>query len=147
MVTQNMRGIKGWIELRRRNFEKFLFLLHRVSGIVVGLYFILHVIETGRIVDGRAAWESLMEALYNPLTHTGLLVVAFFSLFHAFNGLRLLLAEQGVAVGKATRQGYPVIPVSLRSPQRKLGWIMLMLTLFFTIYVFHQLFIVSFPTR
>ena len=139
-MSKNQRGIKSWFELKGRNFERWLFLFHRASGVVIGLYFVLHVIETANSLDADV-WTALMAMLSNPAAHSGLLIIAAFSVFHALNGVRLLLVGQGVAVGKPVIQGFPIVKVSLTSAQRRLAEVMLVLTLALTVYAFYQLFI------
>jgi len=147
MVYENSRGIRGWWEIKGKNFEKLLFILHRLSGVVVGLYFILHIFETSTILNGEEDWKSLMEFLKNPFAHTGLLIVAFLSVFHALNGIRLIFAEQGLLIGKMRRQGYPIVSFSLTGIQRKMGWFVILLTFILALYAFYHLFIVSLGVR
>ncbi|MGC8969538.1 MAG: hypothetical protein ACP5LG_02975 [Conexivisphaera sp.] len=148
---RNMRGVLGgWARISHANFERWLYLLHRVTGLVVGLYLIAHLVETSDIVpaylSGNAnVWNDLMASLYNPAAHAGLLIIAAFAVYHGLNGVRLFLAASGVGVGKPVRPEWPYAPVSLRSPQRALGWLFIAVTLVLTIYAFYELFIVAHP--
>ncbi|MGC8695622.1 MAG: hypothetical protein ACP5UD_04390 [Conexivisphaera sp.] len=146
---ENKRGVLGgWARVSHANFERWLYLLHRLTGIVVGLYLIAHLVETSDVVpaylgNNPNVWNDLMASLYNPVMHAGLLIIAAFAVYHGLNGVRLFLAASGVGVGRPIRPEWPYAPVSLRSPQRALGWLFIAVTLVLTIYAFYQLFIVT----
>ncbi|PMP95222.1 MAG: hypothetical protein C0167_03250 [Nitrososphaera sp.] len=148
---ENKRGVLGgWARVSHANFERWLYLLHRLTGIVVGLYLIAHLVETSDIVPAYVSgnkyiWENLMTSLYSVPAHVGLLIIAAFAVYHGLNGVRLFLAASGVGVGRPIRPEWPYAPVSLRSSQRDLGWLFIAVTLVLTIYAFYQLFIVAHP--
>ena len=146
---ENKRGVLGgWARVSHANFERWLYLLHRLTGIVVGLYLIALLVETSNVApaylgNNPNVWNDLMASLYNPVMHAGLLIIAAFAVYHGLNGVRLFLAASGVGVGRPIRPEWPYAPVSLRSPQRFLGWLFIAVTLVLTIYAFYQLFIVT----
>ena len=148
---ENKRGVLGgWARVSHANFERWLYLLHRLTGIVVGLYLIAHLVETSDVVpaylgNNPNVWTDLMTSLYNVPAHVGLLIIAAFAVYHGLNGVRLFLAASGVGVGRPIRPEWPYAPVSLRSSQRALGWLFIAVTLVLTIYAFYQLFIVAHP--
>jgi len=146
---RNMRGVLGgWIRVSHANFERWLYLAHRVTGLVVGLYLIAHLVETSDIVPAylsgdKEIWTNLMGSLSNSAAHAGLLIIAAFAVYHGLNGVRLFLAASGVGVGRPIRPEWPYAPVSLRSFQRNLGWLFIAVTLILTAYAFYELFIVT----
>jgi len=103
----NRLGILGWLGGGSWGFERLLYFLHRLTGIGILLYFVLHIFVTtfGRFGEGK--WESIMAGFESPIFKFGeFLVFAAFA-FHAFNGIRLILIELGCAVGKAEDPVYP----------------------------------------
>ena len=50
-------------------------------------------------------WEATMTLLENPWFEVGICLVAIAFVYHALNGLRLLLQEFGFALGK------PILPI------------------------------------
>ena len=103
----NTLGLWGWIGGGRWGLERYLYILHRITGIGIFIYFILHIFVTFSRVYGKEVWESWMGFLHAPYFAAGeFLVFAAFS-FHAFNGIRLILIELGFAVGKAEEPIYP----------------------------------------
>ena len=105
---QNYLGVGGWVWAGRYGLERYLYLLHRITGLGLLLFVILHLIMTTFFrVQGQGLWEATMTILHNPWFKFGeYLVVVAFS-YHALNGLRLILQELGFALGKPTPPIYP----------------------------------------
>lgn len=105
----NRLGLKGWLAGGRWGFERYLYVLHRVTGLGLLTYFVLHIGVTGTRVFGLEGrlWTATMGLMNNPLAKFGeYLVFAAFA-FHAVNGIRLGLAELGFAIGKPIEPVYP----------------------------------------
>jgi succinate dehydrogenase / fumarate reductase, cytochrome b subunit len=106
-VYPNRLGIKGWVVGGRWGVERYLYTLHRLTGLGILTYFLLHVVVTSSRAFGPASWQRAMAAVGAPIFHFGeFLVFAAFA-FHAANGLRLVLVELGVLTGKAEEPVYP----------------------------------------
>jgi len=103
----NRLGITGWLAGGRWGIERYLYSLHRITGLGILLYFILHIFVTSSRVFSMDAWEKWMGFFGSPIFKFGefLIFVAF--AFHAVNGIRLFLIELGFAVGKAEEPIYP----------------------------------------
>ncbi|MBT8135538.1 MAG: hypothetical protein KJO54_00860 [Gammaproteobacteria bacterium] len=100
-------GIVRWLAGGRRGFEGYLYILHRISGLALLLFLAMHVFFTGARLLGQEAWERLLAATQGPVfVFLEYLVYCAF-VFHAFNGVRLILIELGLAVG---RPDHPVFP-------------------------------------
>ena len=103
----NHLGITGWLGGGRWGVERYLYIIHRVAGLGILLFFLIHIFESSLRAFGPATWGKAMALLKNPLFEVGeFLVFAAFA-FHALNGIRLILLELGIAVGKAEEPAYP----------------------------------------
>jgi succinate dehydrogenase / fumarate reductase, cytochrome b subunit len=103
----NRLGIAGWVGGGRWGYERYLYILHRVSGLGILLYFLLHIFVTASRAMGSAKWTQAMQKVSGPVFEIGeFLVFAAFA-FHALNGIRLVLVELGWAVGKPIEPVYP----------------------------------------
>jgi len=103
----NRLGIRGWIGGGRWGFERYLYTLHRVTGLGLLTYFLLHIFVTSARAFGPEAWREMMESVEGPFFKAGeYLVFAAFA-FHAVNGIRLALLELGFAIGKPIEPVYP----------------------------------------
>ncbi len=100
-------GIPGWIYGGRYGIERYAYLFHRITGLALILYLCLHIYVVGERAKGQEAWEAIMGRMESPVFKVleYLLLVAF--LYHALNGLRLVLTELGYLIGKPTRPTYP----------------------------------------
>jgi succinate dehydrogenase / fumarate reductase, cytochrome b subunit len=103
----NRLGIRGWIAGGRWGYERYLYTLHRVTGVGLLGYFVLHILVTSSRALGPEAWDRAMGAVSGPLFMVGeYLVFAAFA-FHAVNGVRLAMIELGYAVGRPIEPVYP----------------------------------------
>ena len=105
---QNYLGARGWVWAGNYKLERYLYLLHRVTGLGLILFGILHLIETTVFRrQGQDVWERTMALLQKPWFEVGLYLVTVAFIFHALNGLRLILQEMGFLLGKPKPPIYP----------------------------------------
>ena len=103
----NRLGVRGWLGGGRWGMERYLYTLHRVTGLGLLAYFLLHILVTSSRAFGETAWAAAMGAVSGPVFKLGeYLVFAAFA-FHAVNGIRLVLVELGFGVGKPIEPVYP----------------------------------------
>jgi succinate dehydrogenase / fumarate reductase cytochrome b subunit len=122
----NRLGIWGWLGGGRWGVERYAYILHRVTGLGILFYFLLHIFVTSLRVKGIYLWVG-NGILHGPLPAFGeYLVFAAFA-YHVTNGIRLVLVELGFAVGKPMEPVYPY-KTSL-NVQRPLLILMMLLTL------------------
>jgi succinate dehydrogenase / fumarate reductase cytochrome b subunit len=102
----NRLGVWGWLGGGRWGVERYAYILHRLSGLGILLYLLMHTVVTSLRVKGIYLWTE-GEFFHRPIFRLGeFMVVAAFA-FHAFNGLRLVLVELGFAVGVPIEPIYP----------------------------------------
>ena len=111
MAEQAMRpnklGLLGWLSGGRWGFERYMYSLHRVTGLGLLAYFLLHILVTSSRALGKESWARAMGAVTGSFFTLGeFLVYAAFA-FHAINGIRLALIELGFAVGRPEEPIYP----------------------------------------
>ncbi|MEM4312195.1 MAG: succinate dehydrogenase [Nitrososphaerales archaeon] len=133
-------GIKAWLKPYGYSLERWSYFFQRVSGVVLLLYFIGHVIETGTITGGFEVWLNTLNFTQNPFGHAILLIVILSGTFHAINGIRLYLTHQGYLLGKPERPEYPYYPKSFSRAQRVCFWLSVSIALVFFLYGFNILF-------
>src|SRR3972149_6465943 len=91
-VDENKEGIKGMINPTRYGIERFAYLLMRLTGLGLLAYF-LAITQT-------------------PEGHIILAIVIGMSVYHTVNGIRVMLGQGGIGVGKPARPDYPYTPQS-----------------------------------
>ncbi len=105
---QNYLGVGGWFWGGNYKIERYLYLLHRITGLGLILFVMIHLCMTTIFrIQGQDVWEATMRILHNPWFQIGewLVVVAF--IYHALNGLRLTLQELGFVLGRPVPPIYP----------------------------------------
>lgn len=103
----NRLGLWGWLGGGRWGLERYLYTLHRLTGLGLLFYFLLHIFVTSARAFSEAAWQESMATVTGPLFVVGEYLVFVAFAFHGLNGLRLILIELGWAVGKPIEPIYP----------------------------------------
>jgi len=103
----NRLGVWGWLGGGRWGAERYLYTLHRLTGLGLLAYFLLHIFVTSSRALGQTGWEQAMGAVTGSIFKIGeYLVFAAFA-FHAINGIRLGIIELGFGVGGPIEPVYP----------------------------------------
>jgi len=106
-TASNRLGIMGWALGGRWGVERYLYTLHRVTGLGLLFYFLIHIFVTSSRFFGKDVWDTVMGIVNSPLFHFGELLVYVAFCFHALNGIRLVFIELGFSVGKPEEPVYP----------------------------------------
>jgi succinate dehydrogenase / fumarate reductase cytochrome b subunit len=112
VVDENKEGIKGMANPSRYGIERVAYWLMRLSGLGLLAYFVAHIYETSNILRGTAGWDEVIAITQTTEGHVILALVIGMSVFHTVNGIRVMLGEGGVGVGKPGRPDYPYVPKS-----------------------------------
>ena len=105
---QNYLGPSGWVWAGKYKLERYLYILHRVTGLGILLFLIIHLCMTTVFrIQGQDVWEATIALLRNPWFKIGEYLVCVAFVYHALNGLRLILQELGFAMGRPTPPVYP----------------------------------------
>jgi len=126
-MYDNRLGIIGWLGGGRWGIERYLYIIHRLAGVGVLIFFILHIFEGNLRIFGPEIWNPVMKVMEHPVFEVGELFIIIGFAFHALNGIRLILIELGWAVGKAEEPVYPY--KSSLNTQRPLMAIMFLLAI------------------
>ena len=121
----NRLGLKGWAYAGRYSFERYLYLGHRLSGLGLLAYMVLHIVETANRMRGEQAWAELMALFASPPFKVIEYLLFAAAVFHAMNGVRLLLTELGFFLGKPKEPVYPYSTSVMR--HRPLTYVIMML--------------------
>ena len=123
----NRLGLKGWVYAGRYSIERYLYLGHRLSGLGLIAYMVLHIVETANRMRGEQAWAGLMGLFASPPFKVIEYLLFLAAVFHAMNGVRLILVELGFFLGKPKEPVYPYSTPVLR--HRPLMYVIMFLTL------------------
>jgi len=103
-VEENKEGIKGMANPTRYGIERVAYLLMRLTGLGLLVYFVAHIAETSSILQGKVAWDEMLALTQTTGGHIILALVIGMCVFHTVNGIRVMLGHGGI--------GYPYKPPS-----------------------------------
>jgi succinate dehydrogenase / fumarate reductase, cytochrome b subunit len=125
-TNPNRLGVKGWVYAGKYSFERYLYLGHRLSGLGLIAYMVLHIVETANRIRGEQAWAGLMGLFASPPFKVIEYLLFAMAVFHAMNGTRLILVELGFFLGKPKEPVYPYSTSVLR--HRPLTYVVMIIT-------------------
>jgi succinate dehydrogenase / fumarate reductase, cytochrome b subunit len=79
-------------------------ILHRLTGLGILLFLVIHVVETGLIIYSPEFYDSALVLYKNPLFRVAELAIFFAVLFHAVNGARIVIQDFWPMVMERHRQ-------------------------------------------
>jgi succinate dehydrogenase / fumarate reductase, cytochrome b subunit len=118
------RGITTALRYKGRE-GMWTWLLHRVTGLGILLFLIIHVIETAVIIYSPSFYDRALLLYKSPLFRFAEVLIFFSVLFHALNGLRIVVQDFRPYVMRRHRQlawGAAIVTFLAMVP---VSWIML----------------------
>ena len=67
--------------------------LHRITGVAIFFFLLVHVLDTALIRISPEAYNAVIGTYQNPLMGIGEVVLVGVIAFHAYNGLRIILVD------------------------------------------------------
>lgn len=106
------RRLSYWLEPRWRDPGWWAFALNRLTGHLLVLYLVLHLIVLSQLADGPAGWDRLLEIFGSrPFLVADTLLIAAV-VFHGLNGLRVAALTFGLGARHTTALIVAVLAVS-----------------------------------
>ena len=106
------RRLAYWLEPRWRDPGWWAFALNRLTGHILVLYLVLHLIVLSQLADGPAGWDRLLEVFGSrPFLVADTLLIAAV-VFHGLNGLRVAALTFGMGGRHSTALIAAVIAAS-----------------------------------
>ena len=79
--------------LYRGNTGMWSWVLHRITGVAIFFFLLVHVLDTALIRVSPEAYNAVIGTYKTPIMGLGELALVGAIVFHAFNGLRLILVD------------------------------------------------------
>jgi len=70
--------------------------LHMVSGIALFLYLLLNAVLLFLLVKGEHSFQTILSLLHSPFALVAVSLLLLVTLFHVFNGVRILFFDLGL---------------------------------------------------
>ena len=68
-------------------------LLHRVTGVGVLIFLFIHILDTAFLILGPELYNRVMQLYRHPLFLVGEVVLVAMVLYHALNGVRIIIVD------------------------------------------------------
>ena len=68
-------------------------LLHRLTGLGVLLFLLIHILDTGLVLFGAEVYNKVVRIYTHPLFRVGEVGLAAAVLYHALNGIRITILD------------------------------------------------------
>ncbi len=136
----NNLGLPGWAYAGRYGFERYMYTLQRITGLGVLLYLLMHLLVTGQKLD-QTRWEWIMELVTKGPLPIGEFLVFVAAVFHALNGIRLLLTHFGFLMARPARPIYPFTVAALK--QRWAVYLVFVVTTVVVSYGAYEFFLIA----
>ncbi len=136
-------SINPWAVRTKDNPERLAFVFHRISGFLIIAFLLAHILETDSPVwsqliyhvNGWTFWNHLMAIEAGLAFRVGEFIIAGAVLFHAPNGIRLLLSEFfGVGIGRPGDPKPPYVPGTFTASQRT--WLYAVFVVWIALWIF-----------
>ncbi|MFE7846126.1 succinate dehydrogenase, cytochrome b556 subunit [Microbacterium sp. NPDC057407] len=79
--------------LYRGNEGMWSWVLHRITGVGIFFFLLVHVLDTALIRVAPDAYDAVMSSYKNPIMGIGEVVLVGAVAYHAYNGLRIILVD------------------------------------------------------
>lgn len=79
--------------LYRGNEGMWSWVLHRITGVAIYFFLLVHVLDTALIRVSPEAYNAVMSVYKNPIMGLGEIVLVGAVVLHALNGLRIILVD------------------------------------------------------
>ncbi len=99
-IPPQRRAWRAWFDPRGRGLGFIAFALHRITGLGLVLYLLLHMVVLSTLLQGEAAWDRFVAFAKSPFFLTLDLLLIAGILIHGLNGLRISIVGLGFGVGK-----------------------------------------------
>ena len=86
-----------WFEVRGRSLFHLSYSFHRLTGIILVLYLIMHLSYLTSLTFGREVYEAFIATTVTPTFLVFDILLVLVGVYHGVNGLRLILHEFGLA--------------------------------------------------
>lgn len=87
------RKVRPGGTLYRGNDGMWAWVLHRITGVAIFFFLLVHVLDTALIRVSPEAYNAVIGTYQTPLMGVGEVALVGAIVFHAFNGLRIVLID------------------------------------------------------
>ncbi len=95
--------------LYRGNEGMWSWVLHRITGVAIFFFLLVHILDTSLIRVSPEAYDAVIGTYKNPIMGVGEIALVAAIAYHAFNGLRIIAVDFWSKGAKYQRQLWWVV--------------------------------------
>jgi succinate dehydrogenase / fumarate reductase, cytochrome b subunit len=99
MPLQNSKSaFSHWLDVMfryRKHSGSWAWILHRLTGLGLTAYILMHIVALTGLLKGEAAFNEEMRLFSSPVFLFGEWLLGALVMFHAINGIRIVLVDFG----------------------------------------------------
>ena len=85
------RFVERTLQQERLGFEAYVWAIHRITGLLLLIFIILHLCTLSSILKGEVAYDRILSFMESPIVKIGEIMILWVVFFHSLNGFRLIL--------------------------------------------------------
>ncbi len=90
-APRTSRRLEG--TLYRGSTGMWSWVLHRITGVAIYFFLLVHILDTALVRLSPEAYNAVIGTYKTPLMNLGEIALVMAIVFHAFNGLRIILVD------------------------------------------------------
>lgn len=83
----------GWAAIYKGQTGQWAQLLHRITGLGVALFLLLHVVDTSLLGWGPQVYDAVVQIYHQPISLVIEVLLAAAVIYHAVNGIRVTIID------------------------------------------------------
>ncbi len=92
-ATNSSRGFLSKTFSYKGGIGHWSWILHRLGGLGIATFLVLHIVDIFMVGVSREAFESLLFIYHSPILRPMIWALVFGVFYHAFNGLRIIIQD------------------------------------------------------
>lgn len=83
----------SWVVNYRGPTGQWAWVLHRVTGLLIALFLLLHIVDTSLVGWGPGVYDSVTTLYNNPIVRVFEVILVGIVIYHALNGIRVVIID------------------------------------------------------
>lgn len=83
----------GWAAIYKGQTGQWAQLLHRITGLGVALFLLLHIVDTSLLGWGPQVYDAVVQIYHQPISLVIEVLLAAAVIYHAVNGIRVTIID------------------------------------------------------
>ena len=92
-MSVNRRFAAGWQLIYRGQTGQWAQLLHRVTGLLILLFLLAHIVDTSFVGWGPGLYDTVTRIYDNPIVRVFEVILVAIVIYHAINGIRVTIID------------------------------------------------------